>query len=134
MSSKAEPRDVVMKQYDAIVKESHSIFYNVLVALVGKSLNAYEIMERIESDTGQNISTASLYRYLRQMLDNDLIEITDVDIEKKDPRQRYFRLTELGQEVGIDYRRHFARQAALVDDDFSKRSSDPTTTPAFAFK
>lgn len=76
---------------------------HILLALSGGELHGYGIMREIESLTSGKlcIGPGTLYRSIKQMLVNRLIEESD---ERPDPliddeRRRYYRLTPLGRTV-----------------------------------
>jgi len=74
--------------------------YYILLVLVGKTLHGYQIMQEVEKQMGKATPTATLYRILRRMLQEGLIEIEDSPRpEPNDPRRRYYRLTNYGQRV-----------------------------------
>lgn len=77
--------------------------FNVLLALADGEKHGYAILQAINSRTkGKvNMGTGTLYGIIKRLLSDDWIEELD---ERPDPalddeRRRYYRLTNLGQQV-----------------------------------
>lgn len=80
-----------------------SIDYHILLTLIGRSRHGYEIMKQIEKEIGKDIPAPKIYRYLRNLTDDGLIEIDEkATAEAADPRRRYYRATSLGQTICIE--------------------------------
>lgn len=74
----------------------------ILLVLVDGPAHGYGILKEIEARSGGNVrlEPGNLYRYLRKLLDTELItEVDDVDDDSSDERRRYYRVTALGREV-----------------------------------
>lgn len=72
------------------------IYYSVLQAMdVGRAMHGYEILQAVRK-VGPNLAVATLYRYLRRLRNDGLIERTD-DRNPEDSRLRYFILTNDGK-------------------------------------
>ncbi len=77
---------------------------HILLALAdGDERHGYNIMQEIEAQTGGDvhIGPSTLYRSLKQMVENGLITETSErpDPELDDERRRYYRITHFGWEV-----------------------------------
>ena len=70
-------------------------FY-VLSVLGSKTLHGYEIKKNVEQEMKKTVPTASLYRYVRSLRDDGLLEEVDMKIEGDDPRRQYFKVTGAG--------------------------------------
>ena len=81
----------------------HADAFRILTALSESELHGYALVKRLESGdgTGRKVLPANLYRRIRTLLDQGLIEESDhrPDPELDDERRRYFRATELGLAV-----------------------------------
>ena len=77
--------------------------FQILLVLQDGEKHGYAIVRRIEArdDGGRRVAPANLYRTLRRMLSQGLIEETEsrLDPDLDDERRRYFRITDLGQAV-----------------------------------
>jgi DNA-binding PadR family transcriptional regulator len=77
--------------------------FHILLALSGQDRHGYEIMQVVEAEqgTGARLGTTTLYRTLRGLLRDGLVEETDErpapDLD--DQRRRYYRLTPAGRAV-----------------------------------
>jgi DNA-binding PadR family transcriptional regulator len=86
----------------------------ILLALAGRPLHGYGVIRDVEarSDGATVLQTGALYRMLRRLLRDALIEECDAPVgEGADSRRRFYRLTKLGREV-LDA--EIARMARLV--------------------
>lgn len=70
-------------------------FY-ILSVLGSKTLHGYEIKKSVEQEMNKSVPTASLYRYIRGLRDDGLLEEVDMKIEGDDPRRQYFKVTGFG--------------------------------------
>ena len=77
--------------------------FQILLMLLEGERHGYAILGVIQDRSGGRITMfpAQLYRYLRRMLDDGLIEALDERPapELEDERRRYFKITPLGLEV-----------------------------------
>ncbi len=77
--------------------------FHILLVLADGELHGYGIMQQIAQMTNGavNIGPGTLYRSIKQMIDQNLIVEADerVDAKLSDERRRYYRLTEYGQRV-----------------------------------
>ena len=74
--------------------------FHILVALADGERHGYGITKEIEeaTDGAVRLGPGTLYRMLRQLLDDGwIVEIDRVDEE--DPRRRYYRLTPRGRRI-----------------------------------
>lgn len=89
--------------------------FHIMLALAGAEGHGYGIMLVVERLTNGrlNLGPGTLYRSIKRMLVDDLIEETkDVhDADEDDERRRYYRLTRFGLEVA---RAEAQRLEALV--------------------
>src|SRR5262249_34342737 len=75
--------------------------FHILLALSGRDRHGYEILQVVETEqgTGARLGTTTLYRTLRGLLRDGLVEETDErpapDLD--DQRRRYYRLTPAGR-------------------------------------
>jgi DNA-binding PadR family transcriptional regulator len=96
--------------------------FHILLALAGQDRHGYEIMQVVEAQQGAaaRLGTTTLYRTLRGLLHDGLVEETDERREDDDQRRRYYRLTSAGRaaaEVEIERLRRLlaaAEASALV--------------------
>ncbi|MET1001785.1 MAG: PadR family transcriptional regulator [Acidimicrobiia bacterium] len=88
---------------------------HIVVALADGEKHGYAIMRDVArlSDGSVRMGSGTLYGSIRRMLDQGLIEETDVrpDPALDDQRRKYYRLTELGHRVGAA---EYSRLRALV--------------------
>ncbi len=79
------------------------IVFNVLLVLIEEERHGYSIVREIEArmGDGKRIEPGNLYRTLRTLLSQGLIEETGgkTDSELDDQRRRYFRISDLGLQV-----------------------------------
>lgn len=75
----------------------------ILLAVADRPRHGYGIMRDVEDRSGGEVrlQTGALYRALRRMLDDGLLEECDAppDVESADARRRYYRLTRFGAAV-----------------------------------
>lgn len=87
----------------------------ILLAVAPAPLHGYGILRDVETRSGGEVilQTGALYRLLRRMLDDGLIEECErpQDDDSADERRRYYRPTEFGRRV-MDA--EVARMARLV--------------------
>jgi DNA-binding PadR family transcriptional regulator len=86
----------------------------ILLALAGRPLHGYGVIRDVEarSDGATVLQTGALYRMLRRLLRDALIEACDPPAgEGGDPRRRFYRPTKLGRAV---LEAEVARMARLV--------------------
>lgn len=81
----------------------HPEAFRILLVLRAGERHGYALVKELERDPGRpgRVMPANLYRRIRTLLDQGLIEESDhrPDPELDDERRRYFRVTELGEEV-----------------------------------
>ena len=85
------------------------IVYYILFTLIGTApRHGYAIKKSVEVEMGKDVPTATLYRHLRRMLANGMIDEVEMNIEGDDPRRQYFKLTKFGSHVyDAEYNRLF---------------------------
>ena len=74
--------------------------FETLLALSQGELHGYGILKALES-RGISVAASLLYRKLRRLMDDDLVQESDVrpSASEDDARRRYYRLTRLGEAV-----------------------------------
>lgn len=79
-----------------------STVFLILLALAEEDRHGYGIMLDVKerSDGSVNLGTSHLYRHLKRLLDDGLVEETEA-ATGADPRRRYYHLTSLGREVVV---------------------------------
>lgn len=91
------------------------VVFHILLVLMDGERHGYEIVKEVERRTDEaiRIEPANLYRTLRAMAEQDLIEETArrPEPETGDGRRRYFAITEYGHEMA---RAEAARLESLV--------------------
>jgi DNA-binding PadR family transcriptional regulator len=101
------------------------IVLEILIALGGPPLHGYAVAQAIRSRTDGRIrlQTGPLYRHLKRLLDQGLVEEAPDGTGRDDPRRSaYYRLTWLGRQVvAAESRRladlvRFARRAGLAGE------------------
>ena len=77
--------------------------FQILMSLADDDLHGYEIMRRVEEQTGGRLrlGPGTLYASIRALLAGELIEELDEtgDPASKQERRRYYRLTAAGRKV-----------------------------------
>jgi DNA-binding PadR family transcriptional regulator len=90
--------------------------FHVLLALAGEDRHGYAIMQEVaESTNGQiKMGPGTLYGTVKRLLEAQLIEESDErpDPHLDDERRRYYRLTEVGEQV---VRAEARRYAEIVE-------------------
>lgn len=77
--------------------------YHILLSLIGNSRHGYEIMKIVEEEMKAKVPSPKIYRHLRKMTEEGLIEIDEkMTALADDERRRYYKITGLGQTVCID--------------------------------
>lgn len=81
----------------------HPDAFRILVALRREERHGYSLIKELEADPGRpgNLLPANLYRRIRTLLEQGLIEESDdrPDPALDDDRRRYFSVTALGESV-----------------------------------
>jgi DNA-binding PadR family transcriptional regulator len=81
----------------------HPEVFRILIVLREGPAHGYALVKELEKDAGRpgRVLPANLYRRMRTLLEQGLIEETEVavDPEEDDERRRYFRVTRLGETV-----------------------------------
>ena len=77
-----------------------STVFLILLALAEEPRHGYGIMLDVKqrSDGTVNLGTSHLYRHLKRLLEDTLVEEASAKAAS-DPRRRYYRLTEFGREL-----------------------------------
>ena len=72
--------------------------FNILLALADGERHGYSIIKEVEEETegGMRLGPGTLYRMLKQLLDDGWIAEVD-RVDENDPRRRYYRLTPRGR-------------------------------------
>lgn len=90
------------KTIDALLP-LHPEVFRILIVLREGPAHGYALVKELEKDAGRpgRVLPANLYRRMRTLLEQGLIEETEVavDPEEDDERRRYFRVTRLGETV-----------------------------------
>ncbi len=78
-----------------------SAAFNILVALAGEDLHGYEIMRRVEEQTGgrTRLGPGTLYSSIRALLEAGYITEIQPPRDVSDERRRYYRLTAAGRKA-----------------------------------
>ncbi len=78
-----------------------STVFLILLALAEDPRHGYGIMLEVKqrSDGTVNLGTSHLYRHLKRLLEDALVEEDSPETAGDDPRRRYYRLTEFGREL-----------------------------------
>ncbi|HSC28137.1 MAG TPA: PadR family transcriptional regulator [Vicinamibacterales bacterium] len=73
----------------------------ILVVLDGAPRHGYAIAQAVREESGGalRLDTGPLYRHLRRLLDDGLVEEVDAPERDDDERRRYYRPTSLGRLV-----------------------------------
>ena len=79
------------------------LVYHILLALAEEERHGYAIMQRVRerSENRLRLETGTLYRQLKRLLDEGLVEESEhrPAPDRDDQRRRYYRLTRLGHAV-----------------------------------
>jgi len=77
--------------------------FTILLVLLDGDTHGYRMIKAAEERTGRRgqLQPGALYRLLKQMLDQDLVREVDPpdEMESRDERRRYYRITRLGHLV-----------------------------------
>ncbi|HVR43255.1 MAG TPA: helix-turn-helix transcriptional regulator [Thermoanaerobaculia bacterium] len=77
--------------------------FHILLALSDRDLHGYAIIREISDRTDGEVelTASTLYAAVKRMLDSGMIEEvpTPPDVERDDPRRRYYRITPFGLEL-----------------------------------
>lgn len=86
--------------------------FHILLALADGERHGYSIIKEVEEETERavRLGPGTLYRMLRQLLDDGWIAEVD-RVDENDPRRRYYRLTPRGRKAA---QHEAARLANLV--------------------
>jgi DNA-binding PadR family transcriptional regulator len=79
--------------------------FQILMALADADLHGYEIMRRVEAQTGgrTRMGPGTLYSSIQALLDAGfIVEVASRDDGPNDARRRYYRLTAAGREAARD--------------------------------
>ena len=89
--------------------------FEILLTLAAGERHGYAIIQETESRTGDRLETGTMYRALRRLVNDGLVEPTDrrsvAANDADDERRRYYALTALGKRVAAA---EAARMARLV--------------------
>jgi PadR family transcriptional regulator len=108
------------KRPDAFLPLPHDALF-ILLALASQPLHGYGIIRDVEtrSDGEMVLQTGALYRMLRRLLRDEVIEACGApDDEHVDPRRRYYRLTRRGRVVldaEVERMSRVVRAARLIE-------------------
>ncbi|HJO04956.1 MAG TPA: PadR family transcriptional regulator [Acidobacteriota bacterium] len=96
------------------------VVFSILVVLREAPLHGYGIMQQANEHVGQQaiLGPGTLYRTLKELRAQGLIEHTDVD-DGEDARRQYYRLTPAGNEVAAAEARRLADLVRRVDVDLA---------------
>lgn len=79
------------------------VVFGIMISLAEEERHGYAILHdvRTRSEGRLKLETGPLYRHLKRLLDDGLVEETEAAEggENSDPRRRYYALTELGRSV-----------------------------------
>ena len=93
------------------------LVYHILLALAEEERHGYAIMQRVRerSENRIRLETGPLYRHLKRLLDEGLVEKSEhrPAPDRDDQRRRYYRLARLGHAVVAA---EAERMADLVND------------------
>ena len=78
-----------------------STVFLILLALAEEPRHGYGIMLDVKqrSDGAVNLGTSHLYRHLKRLLEDTLVEEVSAEADGDDPRRRYYQLTDFGREL-----------------------------------
>ena len=93
------------------------VVFSILVVLREAPLHGYGIMLRANEHVGQQaiLGPGTLYRTLKELRAQGLIEHTDAVDEGEDARRQYYRLTAAGNEVATAEARRLADLVRRAD-------------------
>ena len=76
--------------------------FQILMALVDDDLHGYEIMRRVEEQTGgrSRLGPGTLYSSIQALLDAGFIAEVSTRSTQDDERRRYYRVTAAGRKAG----------------------------------
>lgn len=78
----------------------HPIHFRILLALRERPLHGYRLIKEIEARHGEGVQPANLYRRIRRLRDDALLEEVDAPEGRSDERDRkFFTLSGLGRAV-----------------------------------
>ena len=82
----------------------HPEAFRILVVLKDAEFHGYALVKELERDPGRpgRVLPANLYRRIRTLLEQGLIEESQRDRPEEDERRRYFAITSLGERVARD--------------------------------
>ena len=79
-----------------------STVFLILMAVAEEPRHGYGIMQNVQQRSGGsvNLGTSHLYRHLKRLLDDGLVEEVESETaHRDDPRRRYYQLTDFGEQV-----------------------------------
>ena len=78
-----------------------STVFLILLAVAESPRHGYGIMRNVKDRSGGRVDlgTSHLYRHLRRLLADGVVEEVEAPSEDDDPRRRYYQLTEAGREL-----------------------------------
>src|SRR5690242_18060846 len=90
---------------------------NILLALAGGERHGYDIIQTVTRDTGARLGPTTLYRTIRTLVEQGLVEESDQRPapELDDQRRRYYRLTAAGVSVAAAEVERLRRLLALAE-------------------
>ena len=95
-----------------------SAAFQIILSLADDDLHGYEIMRRVEEQTGgrTRLGPGTLYSSIRALLDAGFIaEVTArSDEDLNDERRRYYRITPFGREVATAEARRLMQMVRLA--------------------
>jgi DNA-binding PadR family transcriptional regulator len=93
----------------------HPLEFRILVALLEEARHGYDIVKRIEATepSSSRVYPANLYRRIRDLHAQGLVEETEPGEGSPDARRRYFALTASGRRVAAAELRRLER---LIDE------------------
>ena len=85
----------------ALLLPVKSTVFLILLALAEEPRHGYGIMLDVKqrSDGTVNLGTSHLYRHLKRLLEDALVEEVSPEAASDDSRRRYYQLTEFGREL-----------------------------------
>ena len=92
------PSDALTKRPMTDTSPLHPLNLRILLALRGEPLHGYRLVKEIEERHGSAIQPANLYRRIRRLRDEGLVEEVAAPHDAPDARERkFFTLTEAGR-------------------------------------